>query len=97
MRGTTISGCIPITTCLLLAIILAGCQAGQGSRTYTRGQAQQAMSVYSGTVLKVAEVQIEKEQTAVYWWSSRKKTMNLSWGTASASSTVWDVTLRVRQ
>lgn len=48
----------------VLAIILvcAGCTAtSQGSKTYTRGQAQTALTVYSGTVLRVADVQIQTE------------------------------------
>ncbi len=44
--------------------ILAGCQApSQGSKTYTPGQAQTAQSVYYGTVLNVADVQIQHEET----------------------------------
>ena len=49
---------------LSLALVMIGCQTtSQGSKTYTRGQAQQALTVYSGTVLKVAEVQIQSETT----------------------------------
>jgi outer membrane lipoprotein SlyB len=41
-----------------------GCQStSQGGKTYTRGQAQTALSVYHGTVLKVSEVQIQAEIT----------------------------------
>jgi len=44
--------------------ILAGCQApSQGSKTYRAGQAQTAMTVYYGTVLKVSDVQIQAKQT----------------------------------
>ena len=47
-----------------LTLIMIGCQtSSQGSKTYTRQQAQQALTVYYGTVLKVAEVQIQAEQT----------------------------------
>jgi len=49
---------------LSLTLVMFGCQTtGQGGRTYTRGQAQQALTVYYGTVLKVAEVQIQGETT----------------------------------
>lgn len=46
------------------ALVITGCEtSSQGSKTYTRGQAQQQMSVYSGTLLNVAAVTIEPEQT----------------------------------
>lgn len=49
---------------LSLTLLMIGCQTtGQGGKTYTRQQAQQALTVYYGTVLKVAEVQIQAEQT----------------------------------
>jgi outer membrane lipoprotein SlyB len=49
---------------LSLTLIVVGCQTtSQGSKTYTRQQAQRALTVYSGTVLKVAEVQIQAETT----------------------------------
>ena len=49
---------------LSLTLIVIGCQTtSQGSKTYTRQQAQRALTVYSGTVLKVAEVQIQAEPT----------------------------------
>ena len=45
-------------------IIFSGCQpAGTGSKTFSHSQAQSPMSVYSGTILKVAEVQIQNNQT----------------------------------
>jgi outer membrane lipoprotein SlyB len=48
----------------LLLVFSAGCQTtSQGSRTYTRGQAQTKLSVYSGTVLNVADVRIQTEET----------------------------------
>jgi outer membrane lipoprotein SlyB len=49
---------------LFMVSTIFGCLAtSQGSKTYTRGQAQTAMEVYYGTILKVAEVQIEAETT----------------------------------
>ena len=45
------------------ALSLWGCQTTQGSKTYSPGQAQTALEVYYGTVLKVAEVTIQSEQT----------------------------------
>ena len=48
---------------LALQLVLAGCQTSQGSRTFTPGQAQQALTVYTGTVLNVAEVEIQAQQT----------------------------------
>jgi len=51
---------------LSLALVMVGCStSSQGSKTYTRGQAQKALTVYYGTVLKVSEVQIQGEQTGV--------------------------------
>ena len=48
----------------LCAIALTGCDtASQGSKTYTRGQAQQQMKVSYGVVLNVAAVTIEPEKT----------------------------------
>ncbi len=44
--------------------IITGCQpASQGSKVYKPGQAQTAQSVYYGTVLDVADVQIQHEET----------------------------------
>lgn len=58
------SGLKLITLILTLTLVMIGCQTtSQGSKTYTRQQAQRALTVYSGTVLKVAEVQIQGEQT----------------------------------
>jgi len=38
------------------ALLATGCDTtSQGSKTYTRGQAQSAMQVYYGTVLSVAD------------------------------------------
>ena len=48
---------------LLIALFTLSCQANQGSRTYSPGQAQQAMQVYYGTILKVSDVQIQGQQT----------------------------------
>lgn len=50
--------------CAFLLLFVAGCEtSSQGSKTYTRGQAQQQMDVYTGTVLNVAQVTIEPETT----------------------------------
>ena len=56
-----------ITIILFLAIIaLVGCQTtSQGGRTVTRDQAQRPLTVYSGTVLRVADVQIQARETGV--------------------------------
>lgn len=44
--------------------VFMGCQpTSQGSKTYKAGQAQTAQSVYYGTVLNVADVQIQHEET----------------------------------
>ena len=54
------------TVATFLVFVVAGCQTtSQGSKTYTRQQAQQALTAYYGTVLKVSEVQIQGEQTGV--------------------------------
>jgi outer membrane lipoprotein SlyB len=54
-----------ITVILVLAIMaLVGCQTtSQGGRTVTRDQAQRPLTVYSGTVLRVADVQIQGRET----------------------------------
>ena len=52
-----------ITILVVLAFFLLGCQASQGSKTYTPGQAQTALEVYYGTVLKVSKVTIQNPQT----------------------------------
>jgi len=58
------SGLKMIIVVLFLASVTMGCQTtSQGSKTYTRGQAQTALTVYYGTVLKVGEVQIQAETT----------------------------------
>ncbi|MFZ0613985.1 MAG: glycine zipper 2TM domain-containing protein [Desulfobacterales bacterium] len=56
-----------VTVILALAILaLIGCQTtSQGGRTVTRDQAQRPMSVYSGTVLRVSDVQIQGNQTGI--------------------------------
>ena len=54
---------LSVAICILFSFVFVGCRTGQGSKTYTSSQAQQAMTVYSGTVLKVAEAQIQREQT----------------------------------
>lgn len=46
------------------SFLLPGCQTtSQGSKTYSTSQAQRALTVYSGTILKVAEVQIQSKQS----------------------------------
>ena len=55
-----------VVVAFLLTFVMAGCQStSQGSKTYTRGQAQTAMQVYYGTVLSVADVTIAKKETGV--------------------------------
>ncbi|MFZ0130935.1 MAG: glycine zipper 2TM domain-containing protein [Desulfobacterales bacterium] len=56
-----------LTVILVLAVLaLIGCETtSQGGRTVTRDQAQRPMSVYSGTVLRVSDVQIQGNQTGV--------------------------------
>ncbi len=47
-----------------IAVLATGCQTtSQGSRTYTRGEAQKPLQVTYGTVMSVAEVTIETEET----------------------------------
>jgi len=49
-----------------LIVVCTGCTStSQGSKTYTRTQAQSALSVYSGTVLNVADVNIQTETKGV--------------------------------
>jgi outer membrane lipoprotein SlyB len=49
---------------LLVTFVMAGCDTtSQGSKTYTRGQAQTAMQVYYGTVLAVADVTIAGQES----------------------------------
>lgn len=50
---------------LAFALFAAGCYTGQGSKTYTRGQAQTPMQVYYGTVLQVSDVTIENKPTGI--------------------------------
>jgi outer membrane lipoprotein SlyB len=58
------SGLKILAIALALALVFTGCQTtSQGSKTYSRGQAQQAITMYSGTVLRVSEVQIQGETT----------------------------------
>ncbi len=49
-----------------MALLIAGtgCQnTSQGGKTYTRGQAQTALQVYQGTVLRVEDVTIQAQDT----------------------------------
>lgn len=53
-------------TLVLATMALAGCQTtSQGGRTVTRDQAQRPLTVYNGTVLRVADVQIQGRETGV--------------------------------
>jgi outer membrane lipoprotein SlyB len=59
LHTLSVSGLIALST-----LALTGCDtASQGSKTYTRGQAQQQMQVSYGVVLHVAAVTIEPETT----------------------------------
>lgn len=48
---------------LFLMVLLAACAPSRDSKVYSRDQAQRAMSVYYGTVLRISEVTIEGEQS----------------------------------
>lgn len=51
---------------LSIIIVCAGCTStSQGSKTYTRTQAQSALTVYFGTVLNAADVNIQTETKGV--------------------------------
>jgi len=51
---------------LSIITVFTGCTStSQGSKTYTRTQAQSALTVYYGTVLNVADVQIQTETKGV--------------------------------
>lgn len=53
-----------ISLIVTMALISAGCQTtSQGSKTYTRSEAQKPLSVTYGTVISVADVTIAKEET----------------------------------
>ena len=53
-----------ITLLLGIAILGTGCQTtSQGSKVYTRGEAQSPLHVTYGTVLSVAQVRIEAEES----------------------------------
>jgi outer membrane lipoprotein SlyB len=54
---------ITLTFIVSLIWVLGGCQTSQGSKTYSTSQAQTAHSVYYGTVLKVAQVTLQKPQS----------------------------------
>jgi outer membrane lipoprotein SlyB len=55
---------IAIISILIAAAALSGCDTtGQGGKTYTRGQAQAAMSVEYGIVESVADVTIETKES----------------------------------
>ena len=62
-KRETVLMCILV---LAIIIICTGCTStSQGSKTYTRSQAQSALTVYFGTVLNVADVQIQTETKGV--------------------------------
>jgi outer membrane lipoprotein SlyB len=64
MRSDIKSQKIAIALTAVVIMVLVGCQApSQGGRTYTRGQAQQPLQVYYGTVLNVADVQIQGKES----------------------------------
>lgn len=48
---------------LLLVSFLAACAPSTSGNVYSRDQAQRSMNVYYGTILRVADVTIEGEQT----------------------------------
>ena len=53
-----------LASCTALALLTTSCAGpSQGSKVYTRGQAQQPLQVFSGTVLKVEEVAIQAQET----------------------------------
>ena len=54
-----------ILIAIAAALLAAGCQTSQGSKTYTRGQAQTPMRIYYGTVLRVSDATIESKPTGV--------------------------------
>ena len=57
---------IVIISMLIAAMIISGCQTtGQGGKTYTRGQAQAAMSVEYGVIESIADVTIEAKESGV--------------------------------
>jgi len=45
------------------ALFVSGCQTSQGGKTYSPGQAQTALEVYYGTILKVSDVTIQAPQS----------------------------------
>jgi outer membrane lipoprotein SlyB len=52
-----------VVSVIALVLFSAGCRTSQASKVYTRGEAQRALEVYYGTVLSVADVTIEAEET----------------------------------
>lgn len=51
---------------LILSMMLAACQpASQGGRTFTPSQAQTAMRAFNGIVLRVDEVQIQRDERGI--------------------------------
>ena len=47
----------------VVALVCVGCEStGLGSKTYTRAQAQTPLQVYTGTLLAVADVEIQGEE-----------------------------------
>lgn len=59
---------IPVSLAAMLGTMVlvgTGCATHQGSKTYTRGQAQRQLAVYYGTVLRVSAVTIETPPTGI--------------------------------
>lgn len=49
---------------LSLTLVMVGCET-TGTATYSRQQTQQPLTVYSGTVLKISEIQIQRTPTGL--------------------------------
>ena len=57
---------IAVALILIAAVAVTGCNTtGQGSKTYTRGQAQAAMSVEYGVIESIADVTIEAKESGL--------------------------------
>ena len=50
---------------VIVSLIASGCRTSQGSKTYSRDDAMKVQEVYYGTVLNVAPVKIEAEQSGI--------------------------------
>ena len=64
-KGGTMKKRRNVLMCIFVLSIILVCTSctstSQGSKTYTRTQAQSALTVYYGTVLNVADVNIQTE------------------------------------